>query len=70
MPLFVFRNIHDKVVRGVVNCTERMLFDQIDTQASPFDLEFIKISPTANNWFDELDEDDWFRFNYEDYYSE
>ena len=62
MTLFVFRNIRDKVIRGVVNCKQSMLFDQIDTQATPFDFEFAVLSPTKNNWFDELEYAEWFTF--------
>lgn len=62
MTLFVFRNIGDKAIRGVVNCKQSMLFDQIDTQATPFDFEFTILSPTKNNWFDELEYAEWFTF--------
>lgn len=66
MSLFAYRNLNDKVIRGVVNCPRGHLFNRIDEQASPFAFEYAKLSPSHNNWFEDIDEDEWFSFKIED----
>lgn len=51
---FLMRCVETKNIVGLVDCAEDMLFNVVDKQSSPFDLEYLLIPGKGMKWISDV----------------